>query len=88
MMKRESFLPSLPVTNICLIPTEGWLYLQTEVRSAKLTAWRGVDCGVDHTGRVWKDDGVWYNYDGLIQIALGNSQFPAIIADLSRIDTM
>ena len=42
----------------------------------------------DHGGRVWKDDGVWYNYDGLIQIALGNSQFPAIIADLSRIDTV
>ena len=44
--------------------------------------------GGDNVGRVWKDDGVWYNYDGLIQIALGNSQFPAIIADLSRIDTV
>ena len=47
-----------------------------------------VGRGKTKSGVCGKDDSVCYNYDGLIQIALGNSQFPAIIADLSRIDTV
>ena len=87
MMKRETFLPSLSVTNICLSQHNAVVFTDTSHDQSHQQCWL-LGGGVDHVGRVWKDDGVWYNYDGLIQIALGNSQFPAIIADLSRIDTV
>ena len=81
-MKRETFLPSLPVTNICLSQHKALWLVFTDISVGWMVQ------KVDHVGRVWKDDSVCYNYDGLIQIALGNSQSPAIIADLSRIDTV